>query len=382
MKSRERAVLSLRHQEPDRVPMDLGGTILSTIHETAHKRLLDYLGLEGGEAEMLDIFQYAVRPDKRVLEKFGIDFYCIMPEPAVPWKRVEGEDGSTDYIDEWGIRYRMPRGGYYFDVYRSPLAHVEEISDLKAYKWPLGNDKRRMKGLAEKVKGLFEHTDYALVMSDLTAGMWMITAWLLGFKNFYTQLAGNPKLIEYMVAHTYEIQIQFWGMVLDEIGKYVQVVQTGDDIAGQDGPLFNPDLYRKILKPRQKKLVEFIKSKTEAKVFYHVCGSVYGYLKDFIDVGYDIINPMQVSAKDMGDSARIKREFGKDLTFWGGGIDIHKTLPNGTVSEVKEEVKRRLEALKPGGGFVFCPSHNVQRDVPPENVIACYETALEHASYK
>jgi len=154
----------------------------------------------------------------------------------------------------------------------------------------------------------------------------------------------------------------------------------GDDLAGQNGPLFAPRLYREIIKPRQKRLVRYIRSRTKAKIWYHTCGSVLEYLPDLLDNGIDILNPVQISAKGM-DPARLKAEFGDRLVFWGGAIDAQHVLPRASPQEVREHVRRNLEAFKPGGGYVFNNVHNIQGDVPPENVLAMFDAAYEFGKY-
>ena len=164
---------------------------------------------------------------------------------------------------------------------------------------------------------------------------------------------------------------------LDQIGKYLQVFTYWDDVNSQDGWLISPDIYRKMIKPKQRRLVEAIKKKTDAKIYYHGCGAVFDLIPDLIEIGFDIINPVQVSAAGM-DTQVLKRTYGEDIVFWGGGVDTQNTLPFGTPEEVAEEVKQRIDDLAAGGGFVFAPVHNIQADVPPQNIVAAFETALEY----
>jgi uroporphyrinogen decarboxylase len=193
-------------------------------------------------------------------------------------------------------------------------------------------------------------------------------------------MATNLDYVEALAERHVEWMLEFWDHVLTAVGPYVQVVQLGDDLGGQDGPLFSPDIYRKIYKPRHRRLVDLVHSKTDAKVYFHSCGSIYDILPDIIESGLQIINPLQVSAKNM-DSAKIKKEFGKDLSFWGGGANPQTVMMLGTPEEVREEVRRRIHDLAPGGGYVFGPVHNIQPNVPPENVVAFFEAAHEFGGY-
>jgi uroporphyrinogen decarboxylase len=164
---------------------------------------------------------------------------------------------------------------------------------------------------------------------------------------------------------------------LDQVGEYLQVFTYWDDLNSQSGWMISPDIYRKIIKPKQRRLVEAIKSKTDAKLFFHGCGAVYDLVPHLIDLGFDIVNPVQVSAAGM-DTKRLKAEYGQDIVFWGGGVDTQHVLPFGSPQEVRDEVRRRIDDLAPGGGFVFAAIHNVQAFVPPENIVAAFDTVLEY----
>jgi len=190
----------------------------------------------------------------------------------------------------------------------------------------------------------------------------------------------EPQFAERMMDRITDIYIESCSNYLDELGQYLQVFIYYDDLCGQDGWLIRPDLFRKLIKPKQRRLVEAVKRKTDAKLFYHSCGASYGLIPDLIDIGFDIINPVQVSARGM-DTHRLKQDFGRDIVFWGGGVDTQQVLPFGKPAEVVDEVKRRIDDLAPGGGFVFAAIHNIQAFVPPENIVAAFDTALEYGKY-
>jgi uroporphyrinogen decarboxylase len=174
--------------------------------------------------------------------------------------------------------------------------------------------------------------------------------------------------------------MDWFRLFLDEAGDVVDVIMIGDDLAGQAGPLFNPEIYRRLVKPRHKRLVQYVRSRTQAKIWYHTCGSCAAFIPDLIDNGIDILNPVQISASHM-DPVDLKRRFGRDLVFWGGGCDSQHVLPRGTPSEVEENVRRNLEAFMPGGGYVFNSIHNIQGEVPPENIVVMFDAAYEYGSY-
>jgi uroporphyrinogen decarboxylase len=201
-----------------------------------------------------------------------------------------------------------------------------------------------------------------------------------GLENLFIDMMTQPQVLEAIIDRTLGFWLDWFRLFLDEAADVVDVIMIGDDLAGQNGPLFAPRLYREIIKPRQKRLVRYIRSRTKAKIWYHTCGSVMEYLPDLLDNGIDILNPVQISAKGM-DPARLKAEFGDRLVFWGGGIDAQHVLPRASPQEVREHVRRNIEAFKPGGGYVFNNVHNIQGDVPPENVLAMFDAAYEFGKY-
>lgn len=378
MNSRERVLLALNHKEPDRVPIDFGG-IVTSLHHEAHRRLLKHLGLPPYEAPIIDMFQQIVDPAPALKEMFHADFVGFFANPGSGWELKVDPDTDT-YVDEWGVLYRRPPGGYWYDLADHPLKEGT-LEELEKFKFPDPRDPNRIKGLAEKAKSLFEKTDKAIVINSPTAGVFEHSYWLRGIEPLYTDMAYNKKYVEALAERIVEWQFEFWDFVLDEVGPYVHIVKLGDDLGGQHGPLFSPEIYRKIYKPRHRRLTDLIHRKTEAKVFFHSCGSIYWAMPDIIESGMDIINPVQVSAKDMGDTARLKREFGRDLVFWGGGADATEVMTFATPEGIKEEAKRRIHDLAPGGGFVFASIHNIQANVPPENIVALYEAAYEYGKY-
>jgi len=381
MTSRERVLKALNHEEPDRVPVDLGGSLTNaSIAKKAYSELRKYLGLKGDKAEVVDVVQQLVRPDEQILKRFGIDVYGIGAKPPKGWKlAIEEDKDNYYYTDEWGIRYRMPKGhGYYFDIVESPLANLD-MDSLKDYQWPDPHDSGRREGLEEEVRDLYKNTDYALFLNAPTSGIFEKSSALRGFENFYIDLVVNPKFAEIILDKMLEFYLDYWEEILPLVGRYVQIIKMGDDLGGQDGPLINPELYRRMIKPRHKEIFSFIKKRTDAKLYLHSCGAIYEFIPDIIECGVDILNPIQVSAKGM-DTKRLKQEFGDKLSFWGG-IDTQRVLTFGTPEDVEEEVKRRIVDLAPGGGYILSSVHNIQPNVPPENIVAMFEAARKYGEY-
>lgn len=372
MTPRERLRTTLNHQEPDRIPIDLGG-MQTTIETLAYQQLLSYLGLK---EEIFVFTRDHVVPSETVLNMFNVDTRYIYYEPIKP-----GPPAPGTLFDEWGIGWRKKIGGLYYEPFYFPLREAKTLEDLKKHKWPDPPTKERITYWRERAQKLYEETDYALIGDVIGLGIFE-TAWALqGLDRFMINLYRRLPFVEALLDKVLEIKINQYETYLNAISNYIDVINISDDMGAQNGPLISPSLYRKLVKPRQKMLIETIKRKTNAKVFLHSCGTIYEFIPDFIEIGIDILNPVQVSARGMGNTERLKKEFGKDLVFWGGSCDSQHILPFGTPEDVRKETARRIEELKLGGGYVFAPIHNVQAFVPPENLVALFETAKEVGIY-
>ncbi|MEI8191239.1 MAG: uroporphyrinogen decarboxylase family protein [candidate division NC10 bacterium] len=214
------------------------------------------------------------------------------------------------------------------------------------------------------------------ICGGLTEGLFKMR----GFEDGYMDLAADPDRARQVMARILEIKLAYWDRILRELGGLVDIVGEADDLGGQDRPLFSPAMYRALVKPLQRELFSFIRARTSARIFFHSCGAIRELIPDLIEIGVDILNPVQVSAAGM-DGADLKREFGRDIVFWGGGVDTQRVLGGGTPDEVRADVRRRIADLRKGGGFVFAAVHNVQPNVPPENLVAMWETWREEAAY-
>jgi uroporphyrinogen decarboxylase len=376
MKSRQRITTALNHQEPDRVPIDFGG-LTTSLHHEAHDRLLKHLGLPMRETSIMDMFQQIVEPAPELRQMFHADAVNLFANPGTPWKRVD-EDKDI-YQDEWGVLYTKPPDGYWYDLSGHPLREGT-LEEMKSYRPPDPRDPKRIEGLARRAKELLNNTDKAIVLYSPTAGVFEHSYWLRGIDSLFFDMAFNLDYVEALAEKVVEWQLSFWNFVLEEVGEYIQVVELGDDLGGQYGPLFSPDIYRRVYKPRHRRLTDLIHRKSNARIFFHTCGSVDWAIPDIIESGMDIINPVQVSARGM-DTEKLKREYGEDIVFWGGGADATQVMTFSSPKGVKEEVKKRVHDLAPGGGFVFASIHNIQANVPPENIVALFEAAYEYGSY-
>jgi uroporphyrinogen decarboxylase len=369
MTPRERVLAALEHREPDRVPIDVGGTAFSTVIGRAYERLKDHLGVEG-ETRYMKRKSRSVVLDERVARRLHADTRPLLVGAPDGWQDVYFDDGSLQ--DEFGVIWRKAGDGHYAPT-GNPLRDAT-LAGLDAYSWPDPRNSGRTLGLREQARQLQEETYYAVVVS-LPVGFVHLSQYLRGYEQWLMDIVLNPAFLDALMDRALDWWLALAGAVLDEVGSYVDVVAFGDDVAFHDRPIVDLKRYRRLFKPRHKRMVDLVKSKSKAKVLYHCCGAVKSLVEEFIDIGVDALNPVQVSSAGM-DTAALKAEFGDRICFWGG-VDTQRVLPMGTPDEVRAEVQRRIHDLAPGGGFVLAPVHNIQEDVPPENIVAMVDAATE-----
>jgi len=372
MNSRERVRMALNHREPDKVPIDLGG-FATTIEAEAYDDLKKYLGIE---KDTMVWTRAHVDVDEEILEKFEVDTRYLRPYPVQKWEDVKKKN---PVIDAWGTKWYQPKSSHYFDPVEHPFASFT-LDDLKDYQYPQLWNAEYEEELAKTAERLCKETDYFLIADALCVGIFEQSWFLRGLENFMVDLVVNKDFANKVLDIVLEQRKDFYGKFLDVVGPYADMVIVSDDLGTQEGPLISPKLYREMIKPRHKELNTFIKSKANVKLFHHSCGAVREFIDDFIDVGVDVLNPVQVSAKDM-DTKQLKQDFGEKMVFWGGGCDSQRVLPFGSPEGVHDEVKRRISDLKPGGGFVFASIHEIQPETPPQNIIAMFEAAKEYRDY-
>jgi uroporphyrinogen decarboxylase len=382
MSARERVHTALNHDEPDRVPIDLGG-FQTGIHQKAYQALIDHLGWTE-TIQVLDPVQQLAVPSEAVLERFHADIRYVGahgPDGFRGGIEVNERGGRRwhDLRDEFGVVWSMPDDQMlYMDISHSPLAEAT-VKEVETCPFPDGGDPTRFTGVREKARSKREETPYAL--SSAICGVTYETCWYMrGLERWFVDMIENPAFCEALLDRTSQYWVDWMEGFLGEVGDLLDIVMIGDDLAGQRGPLFSPRFYRSVVRPRQQRVIDVIKKRTPAKIWYHTCGDCSEYIPDLIEMGVDILNPVQIGAKGM-DPRALKDRYGKNLAFWGGGIDSQHVLPFASPEEVREGVRRNVETFKPGGGYVFNNVHNVQAGVPPENIVAMYEAAWEYGFY-
>lgn len=382
MNSRQRILAAINHQEADRVPFDLGATFTSGIHVNAYHQLRKALNLKPlkEEYDFLCIDEQIVFVDEPFKNRLKIDTEAVLPANPSSWTLdIEDHGDSLFFRNEWQMGLKKPKDdGLYYDVVEHPLASAG-IEDLKRFHWPDPKDPARFVSLEDDVQKAAQ-TGRAIIMNNFCAGIIEISAWLIGYERLFSGLLLEQDFIAALFDRVLALKMAYWETVLQKVGDRIDVVVESDDLGEQRQLLMSPRIYRKLIKPRHKQLYDLIHARTSAKLFLHSCGAIYDLIPDLIEIGVNILNPVQINAPNMG-SAKLKAEYGKDLVFWGGAVNPQGTLNHGTPQQVHDETRRNIENLAPGGGFVFAAVHNIQPSIPTENIIAMWETLQSYGDY-
>jgi len=393
--SRDRVLKALIHEETDRLPIDLGGMASTGIMAIAYAQLKEYLGMTSGQIRVFDIGQQLAEVEPELLNRFGVDVISLentlgeeIPGFWKPWTLPNGipcqipagieirpdEENGGWLIWENGMpSQRMSDSSLYFTQIFHPLAELTTPEELQAVPRPLLTDED-LAFLQMRAKTLYENTDFA-IMANFGGSIHEAAQNLRGWGQFMLDLAVGGAFVEDLIEGIVETQLANLSLYLEAVGDYVQIIQFGDDLGTQARMQMSLQMYQKYLKPGHSKLYQHVHENSDCSVFLHSCGSIYPLIPDLIEAGVNILNPVQTSATDM-DPRKLKAEFGDQITFWGGGCDTQQVLPNATPDEIKQHVTERAEIFAPGGGFVFNQIHNIQADIPPENIVAMYDAAL------
>lgn len=372
---KERVLTALDHQQPDRVPMDLGGR-QTTLSVLAYEALKKHIGLDHLPTQVMAHTWQTAFIDEEVLERFDIDTRHIRPPSRINDEIGEllakpGSDGT--FTDEWGVKRIV--AGDYANLIDHPL-RTATIDDLENFDWPDPADNYDFASIREPARMLYEEGEYALVGCLGSPGNTFEQAWYLrGLSEFMLDMIRNKDFVHALMRKVLDQRKRNVELYLNEVGEFIDVVQLADDMGSQENLLFSPKLYHELIKPYQLELCDHVRSLTKAKIYFHSCGSVAPLLDDLVEIGVEILNPVQVAASGM-EPETLKQRFGKKLSFWGA-IDTFDVLPKGSPQRVRDEVARVVSILGEDGGYVMGPVHNICADVPPENVVAMYEAGQE-----
>jgi len=381
MNSRERVLCALNHKEPDRIPLDLGSGHCCKFTKYFYVKLLDYFGIKE-EFEICSLPYQVVYASDKVLDllKGDVRNPRLKPiKPPNPYSKKWEDDESYYARNEWGTLYRMPKQhALYFDLYDTVLKNSESLEDDQKFVWPVP-EKFTMSDRKE-LQDYYDAGFFTMITEVFGNGFLQTGPLVWGFENWLSMLLAEPERCIPFIEKLLEKKCEYYDNIFEVYGGLIDSTAEPDDFGTQRGTFVSPKLIRQMMMPCHKRLNAHIKSKQNVKTMLHTCGSVYDIIPDIIGAGYDILNPVQITAMNM-EPERLKREFGKQLTFWGGGINTQSTLPNGTPQQVRDETKRLIDIFAPGGGFVFSTVHNVQDDVPIENFMAMWETFQDNCKY-
>lgn len=410
MTSRERVMAAVNHKQPDYVPLDLGATPSSGISAIAYNRLKKHLGMTEGHTKIYDVVQQVVYPEQEILDRFGVDVIDIgrvFNDREEDWYDVKLADGSTGQYPSWfhpqkqengdwlvydsehTLIAKMPVGATFFDQTYFPYLedYPDDYSDLDHQMgkvlwsalvhspWDHAGDENFYQTLRQKVLALREQTDKALMIT-CGCNLFEWGTFLRRMDNFLMDIYADPEHVRELVEQLMIRHLETLKKVCDSVGDIVDILRFGDDLGMDTGMFMSQQKYRDLFKPYHTKLNEYVHKHSNMKTFLHSCGSSYPIIGDLIDAGYDILNPVQTSARQM-DPGTLKREFGKDITFWGGGCNTRTVLNRSTPEEVYTYTRRMIDIFAPDGGFVFNQEHNIMPDVPPENILAMYRAVAD-----
>ncbi|MCY1720036.1 hypothetical protein OU798_06765 [Prolixibacteraceae bacterium Z1-6] len=386
MNSRERIKKALNFEEADRVPYDLAATTWTGITNTAYQNYLKFKGKAAEEPIWSDVIQQIVVPSEKVLNELDADVRGVFPLTSHNWDvyaRLKDRGNYFEYVDEWNFTHHFPKKGFWFSLVKSPMAEVDfsENGVVGKGTWPEAGNLKRFDGLREKAIQ-YNENGKAVFTKGLCAGLFEMHQRARGMENAMLDPFLFAENSDKLVGKLADLKIEFWDAALTEIGDVVDIVGEGDDYGTQQSQLIAPEQFREYYLPHFTRVLKFIKDKRpDLKIMFHSCGNVRPIIPDLIETGVDILNPIHITAAGM-EPIQLKKDFGKDIVFWGGGVDTQHILPSGTPEQVKDHVKRNIDALAPGGGFVFSTVHNIQAEVPPQNIVAMLDTLNQFGIYQ
>ncbi len=378
---RERVLTALAHEEPDRVPIVIGVSNATGIKMGPYRELKELIGVSAAEGYLYDWPELGTAAiDEATMQRLGSDVRGVLDrEPTAVLERNRRREPHSDYVNSWGSGAKEVRPGEWFPMVE-PLAEATTTEEIERHPWPDMDDPSRVAHVGAEAARLAAEGRYAI----------LATPWLLfplerafamqGMDKFLMNMALHPDFAEALLRKIADVCKRLMHHFLAALGGNVDIIKIGDDLGTQHSLLMSPEMYRRVLKPIHADYIEFIRQRTDARVFFHSCGDVYPLLDDLVEIGIDVINPVQTSAGGMADLAALKARYGSKLAFCGA-IDTHRVLPRGTPEQVRAEVRRVIEILGPGGGYLAAAVHTIMDDVPAANILAMVDAVAEHGRY-
>jgi uroporphyrinogen decarboxylase len=385
MNSRERVYAAVNHREPDRVPICFGGNSATVIEEVipngmAATQLYRLIGIKDVSPKYAFVGNIVGAPDERVIERLHSDMHYLYSNP--PTDIIREDENTIIYPFSFGMRIKSMGGNDMIDFTNPPMKHITTEKDIEEYQYWPSLDINIMDGVVEKARFLHEQTDY-FICADYPFSYYPNNGYGFnsGMDKYFVDMVANPSLYHKLADKFLETNLAYLEQFYGQAGKYIDCAMVYDDLGTQQSTLVSHDIYKKRIKPYQKTIIENIRKylKPEAKIMIHSCGSIYDFIPDLIEIGVQILNPLQPLAKNM-EAFRLKKEFGKDIAFLGG-LDTQLLLPNGTEDEIEEGVKKLIREYAPGGGFVFAASINIQSDTPASNILRAFDSAYQYGNY-
>lgn len=374
---RERVLTVLDHQQPDRVPIIIGTSNTTTIKMRAYRRLKEYLGFNAPDRYLYDWPELgSALIDEPILERLhgdGRGIWDRLPTHVLQYNRER--PSHSPYIDDWGSGSIEIEPDVWFPGLH-PLAEANTVQAIEDYPWPDMNDPSRVAHVAETARALAQQNRYALIATPWLLFPFERAFAMQGMDRFLYNMAAEPEFAQALLEKIASLCKTLMGHFLRELGDHVDMIKIGDDLGTQDRLMISPRMYRRILKPIHADYIAFIKERTKARVFFHTDGDVFDLLDDFVEIGVDILNPIQTAAGKMANLAELKQRYGNNLVFCGA-IDTQRILPYSTPEQVRQEVRRVIDILAPGGGYMLASVHTIMDEVPPENILAMVDAAIE-----
>lgn len=405
MKSRERVVTVLNHEEADRVPIDFGAMRSTGINAIAYGKLKAHLGIKSGKTKIYDIWQQLAMPEPVVQERFRADVLqlcrntpnwgisineykpgectdgslALVPKDLNP---VVDEDGSKRIVRDDGVTLaKLPQNGLYYENMYHPMKDVEHTEEIdEKFSFTLISD-RDLDIMETQAKYMYENTDKA-ILGEFIGTFYEQGQGDFGYENYYYNISAEKELVHHYNKKLLNHYLTTLEKYLKRVGKYLNVIHFGDDLGTQVSLQISIDMYREMIKPYARELYSYVRENyPHIKCFMHCCGSIAPLIPEFIEIGIEVLNPVQLTARGM-DPVMLKETFGDKISFWGGGINLSTTATTGTAEQVEEEVRYLMNIFKKNGGFVWNHVHNIQADVPPENVVAMYDAAYKYGKFQ